>query len=105
MTIKINSTYKEPGYEVKDNVDNDLEVKIEGKVDTKKTGKYVLLYKVKDKSGNESSISREVIVEKSKVLFRSFLIPIIKTRSLFWGTPKFTALSNLYRNKRLGKST
>ncbi len=65
MTIKINSTYKEPGYEVKDNVDNDLEVKIEGKVDPKKTGKYVLLYKVKDKSGNENSISREVIVEKS----------------------------------------
>ena len=58
--------YEEPGYEVKDNVDHDLadQVKIEGKVDTAKTGTYILTYIVEDKSGNIQKVQRQVEVCK-----------------------------------------
>lgn len=58
--------YEELGYEVKDNVDQDLhnEVKIEGTINTAKAGTYVLTYTVSDKSGNIQKAERKVEVCK-----------------------------------------
>ena len=65
ITVLINSKYKEPGYEVTDNYDTDLNdsVKVSGEVDTSKEGIYELKYKVKDSSGNETSITKNLIYE------------------------------------------
>ena len=41
-------------------------IKITGKVDTSKTGTYVLTYSVSDKAGNKNSKTRKVIVAESK---------------------------------------
>lgn len=75
MVVKLNSEYKEPGYVIKDNVNNDLKVDIEGTVDTKKVGEYVLVYKVKDKSGNETKVKRIVKVEDITINKRG--IPVL----------------------------
>lgn len=66
MYIKKGSVYKEPGYEAIDNYDGDLtsKVKIEGKVNTKEEGSYTLLYTVSDKSNNQASRMRTVIVKE-----------------------------------------
>ena len=73
ITILINSKYKEPGYEVTDNYDTNLNdsVKISGEVDTKKEGIYELKYVVKDSSGNEAVAVRKVIVTKDSPLNKS----------------------------------
>lgn len=70
MTIYVNQSYVEPGYQVIDNCDGDIagSVLVEGSVDSSKVGEYTLLYKAIDKSGNESSMERKV-----KVVARSSL--------------------------------
>ena len=66
--IVINTPYNEKGVIVTDNCDKNIEknIKKEGFVNTKKLGKYEIIYTVKDKSGNENSIKRIVNVIKSK---------------------------------------
>ena len=61
-------TYKEPGYEAKDNCDGDLtnKVKVSGYVNSKTIGTYTLTYIVKDNSGNETIQKRTVYVEKKQ---------------------------------------
>lgn len=70
MTIYVNQSYVEPGYQVIDNCDGDItgSVLVEGSVDSSKAGEYTLIYKAIDKSGNESSMERKV-----KVVARSSL--------------------------------
>ena len=65
LYLNLNETYIEPGYEVSDNYDKDIEDKVIviGNVDTSKSGVYTLEYKVIDSSGNESSSVRKVIVK------------------------------------------
>lgn len=62
--IKIGDTYREPGFSATDNMDGDLssKVRIKGKVNTKKAGRYDLTYTVSDASGNKSSATRSVYV-------------------------------------------
>lgn len=62
----LNEDFKDPGYQVFDNCDQDIEkkVQVEGKVNTKKAGIYELTYKVKDASGNRSQKKRKVQVVK-----------------------------------------
>ncbi len=68
VTISLGDTYKELGVKsVKDNVDGDIavsNVKIEGNVDTSKTGTYEITYTVSDSLGNKSEVIRKVIVEE-----------------------------------------
>lgn len=73
ITVVKNSKYKEPGYEVTDNYDKDLndKVKINGEVDTSKEGTYEIEYKVKDSSKNEAKVIRKVIVTKNSPLSQS----------------------------------
>ncbi|MEF2095128.1 immunoglobulin-like domain-containing protein [Bacillus sp. CFBP9009] len=66
-TVYLNQTFN-PKKDVtaKDNVDGNITslIGISGKVDTKKTGKYTLTYKVSDTAKNSTSVKRVVTVKK-----------------------------------------
>ena len=69
VTTFVDSEYVDDGYSVSDNCDSNLDgnVKVEGSVDTSKSGEYVLTYKVSDSAGNEGQITRVVnVLERSK---------------------------------------
>lgn len=69
MYLEIGETYQEPGYEVYDNIDKDLngKVKITGSVDTSKVGTYRLTYSVINSRNVTTTTMRTVIVvEKGK---------------------------------------
>ena len=76
LVLALNSEYNEPGYNVSDNCDNNLDVSISGKVDTSKVGTYDIVYSTKDTSGNITKVTRKVeVVEKintDKVIFLTF---------------------------------
>ena len=71
--ILLNNQYKEEGYTITDNYDNDLKdnVIVSGKVDTTKEGTYEITYTVYDNSGNKASVTRKVIVRKSKIILEN----------------------------------
>lgn len=58
--------FTDPGYNVTDNCDKDIssKVKVEGNIDTSKTGTYKISYSVKDSSGNKTKVERNVIVSE-----------------------------------------
>lgn len=62
--LYLKDKYIEPGYEVSDNYDTNLEDKVTiiNNVDTNKVGEYTIEYRVVDSSGNQTSINRTVIV-------------------------------------------
>ncbi len=64
LTIVINSEYFEKGATAFDDIDGDItsKIKIRGKVDTSKTGKYKIIYSVNDSSGNKNSVKRIINV-------------------------------------------
>lgn len=67
--ILLNGNYREAGYKVTDNYDDNLQdkVTISGKVDIHKEGTYEIIYTVSDNSGNKASVTRKVIVKKSVI--------------------------------------
>lgn len=74
---KVNSTYKDLGYNVSDNCDKNVSVTASGSVDTSKVGEYKVKYTAKDTAGNESSVVRTVVVysedgKKSGVIYLTF---------------------------------
>ena len=77
VTTFVDSEYVDDGYSVSDNCDSNLDgnVKVEGSVDTSKSGEYVLTYKVSDSAGNEGQITRVVnVLERSKgTIYLTFL--------------------------------
>lgn len=73
VNIAIGSKYQELGYTAEDNIDGDLtsEVEVTNNIDYSKEGKYEIVYKVKDKSGNTGEVIREVSVFKNGPLAMS----------------------------------
>lgn len=81
-TININNTtiYQGSEYidntEIKDNCDEELDIKIEGKVDTSKIGKYTIKYTVTDKHGNTNKAEKTInIIERplnEKIIYLTF---------------------------------
>ncbi len=70
MTLYVGTTYKEQGAIAKDNCDGDISknIKTAGSVNTAKAGKYEITYEVKDKSGNESILKRNInIINKTSL--------------------------------------
>lgn len=63
----INNKYKDEGASAIDNNDGDIsnQITVHNNVNIKKTGTYEVVYKVKDKSGNEAIAKRKVIVSKN----------------------------------------
>ena len=64
MSIKLGSTFEEPGYTATDNCDGDItdRVVVSGTVDTKKVGTYTLEYTVSDSYENTVTVTRKVKV-------------------------------------------
>ena len=69
MTIIVGNKYNELSAKATDKCDGDIsnEINISGTVNTEKTGTYELIYKVKDKSGNEAETKRTVVVKQVSV--------------------------------------
>lgn len=73
----VGDKYKELGYEVSDNCDQEIKdrVKVEGNVNTGKVGEYTITYSVSDNALNESRITRKVKVSekpKSGTIYLTF---------------------------------
>ena len=64
MTVGLSYKYIDSGYTVSDNCDKDVKVTQEGNVDVNKEGRYTITYKATDASGNESKVTRTVVVQK-----------------------------------------
>ena len=60
--LYLNNTYQETGFDVKDNCDKNIEVKVSGTVNTKKIGTYKITYTATDTSNNTTSVERYVEV-------------------------------------------
>src|SRR5690625_310753 len=54
--------FDDPGYKVRDNLAQDLEVEVTGKVDHLQVGSYDITYSVTDHAGNETIVTRTVNV-------------------------------------------
>lgn len=67
INVQVNGTFKDPGYEISDNCDKNMEVTVTGKVDTSKPGTYTIKYESSDSSGNKVNKERKVIVSNSYV--------------------------------------
>lgn len=67
LSLKLGEEYVEPGVEVTDNRDEEIESKLEidaSAVDTEKAGTYTVKYSVTDSAGNHTEVTRTVKVEK-----------------------------------------
>lgn len=67
LSLKLGEEYVEPGVEVTDNRDEEIESKLEidaSAVDTEKAGTYTVKYRVTDSAGNLTEATRTVKVEK-----------------------------------------
>ena len=64
VVIYKGNVYNEEGYSATDNCDGDITslVEVSGKVDNTRVGSYELIYTVKDKEGNVSSVKRKISV-------------------------------------------
>ena len=71
--LNLYAKYNELGFKAIDNVDGDItdRVKVDGTVDSNKTGSYKLTYSVVDSSNNEISVTRQVDVTAGSLLTAS----------------------------------
>ena len=62
--VVLGDTFIEPGFSAEDNVDGDISenIKVEGNVDTSKSGTYEIKYSIIDHAGNTYDTTRKVIV-------------------------------------------
>ncbi len=70
ITIYVGNNYTEPGYTATDNCDGDItnNVSVSGTVNKNTAGTYTITYKVKDKSDNEDTKTRKVIVKNWSII-------------------------------------
>ncbi len=68
--VKRGSSYSDPGFSAKDNVDGDVTGKVvcSGSIDTSKVGMYDLKYSVTDAAGNVSTVTRKVYVYEKQMI-------------------------------------
>lgn len=81
--VLIYGTYIESGFEANDNYDGNItdNVKVEGGVDTRKTGKYKLTYTVTDSSNNTTVVTRTVVVKKPEITIEDYESNIVTASS------------------------
>ncbi len=79
MTLFVNETFTDPGVTVTDNVDQDIQSKVQvsGSVDVSQVGTYELVYRATDQAGNSAEVKRTVLVqakavEKKGVVYLTF---------------------------------
>ncbi|GGA75505.1 hypothetical protein GCM10011369_16710 [Neiella marina] len=67
MQLTVGDSYAEPGATVTDNVDNNLVAAISGNVDSSSPGTYTITYMATDSAGNETIVTRSVMVSAPAV--------------------------------------
>ena len=90
-TLTVGTPYKEAGYHSEDEVDGDLtgKVIVEGTVDVSKVGRYELIYRVEDSSGNVTVVKRIVQVVKKMVGYQDRYDSLDNTKNGWWSGNKF----------------
>jgi len=80
MILYVGDSYIEHGAVANDNYDGDLSssIVVEGSVDTSKSGTYIIKYIIRDSSGNESSVVRNINVKPKIVVTPSVKYNCIK---------------------------
>ncbi len=72
MYINIGESFTDPGYKIIDNCDKEVkDVKVLGEVNSNQLGEYNITYSATDKAGNESKVTRKVIVSNG-VIYLTF---------------------------------
>ena len=71
MYVTVGSSFTDPGAKAKDNCDGNVEVSVDGSVNTSENGNYNITYIARDKAGNESKKIRKVVVT-SGVIYLTF---------------------------------
>lgn len=68
IKLYIGEKYNEEGAKAYDNYDKDISylIQINSNLDIEKEGSYQIIYSVKDSSGNENSVIRNITIEKKK---------------------------------------
>ena len=66
VTLQLNSNYSEQGANATDNYDSSVNVSISGTINTSTPATYVITYSATDSSGNNSTKTRNVIVENNE---------------------------------------
>ena len=95
VSLFVGDSYNEEGATAVDNVDGDLNVVINGAVDTNKEGNYTITYSAVDKSGNRAEIKRYVEVKKKPVTVKSIAITPQTIELRVKGQASFKVLANL----------
>lgn len=60
--VKLGSSYKDKGYNISDNCDENLNVEVYTNLNTSTKGNYIYKYIAKDESGNTSEVTRNIMV-------------------------------------------
>ena len=68
--VLVGSSYSDPGYSAKDNIDGDVssKVSVSGSVDTNTMGRYEITYTVTDAAGNTATATRSVLVYQKQAV-------------------------------------
>jgi uncharacterized protein YjdB len=68
MYVALGEKFEDRGATAYDKVDGDLtkQIKVDGEIDINKIGEYMIIYSVKDKTGNEATKERKVIVKEGE---------------------------------------
>ena len=92
ITINLGDKYKESGVIATDNIDGDItsKVSVSGKVNENIEGTYVLIYTIKDSSGNSAKVSRRVVVQKKPSTTTTKKMTTRTTRTTKKYTTKYT---------------
>jgi len=71
INLTVGNTFTDPGVTATDDVDGDLtsSITVSGSVDTFNTGTYTLTYLVADSSGNQTGVSRTVIISAAATTY------------------------------------
>lgn len=93
VTLIVGSAYSEEGATAVDDQDNDVEISINGDVDTDTIGTYTVNYTARDNAGNESTLSKTVIVIAAPIEGDAYIFHSSNDDSYFmefwgdtWGT-------------------
>lgn len=97
MYVLYGEPFEEPGYQVADNITDNLEVDVIGEVDTNEIGVYTITYSVQDEAGNETAQTRTVHVvdEVQPVIILKGDNPLILEVGTDYEEPGATAEDNV----------
>jgi len=91
LTITTGTAYIEKGYSAFDKIDGELsnKVTVSSNININKVGTYEVVYQVKDKSNNMSTVKRTVIIRPKIFSYQTKFDDIDNTERAWWSNNKF----------------